>query len=146
MNNVDRAVDLFTSGLTCSQAILAIFGEPYGLDLEMATRLGRPLGGGIGRMAKTCGAVMGSVLTLGLAKQPQDEGQTRKALYADVQEFFRNFVALHGTTDCKGLLGADIGTEEGMKIVQDKMLFSKLCPVFVRDAASILEKLLKYRD
>ena len=60
MNNVERTVDLFASGLNCSQAILTVLGEPYGLDSKMAARLGRPLGGGMGRLSLTCGAVTAS--------------------------------------------------------------------------------------
>ncbi len=143
MNNAERTEDLFASGLNCSQAILTVFGEPYGLDSEMANRLGRPLGGGMGRLARTCGAVTGAVLVLGLAKDHQDEAQARKVSYSHVQELFRRFEALHGTTECRSLLGADMSTEEGLKKVQDEKLVSKLCPAFVRDAANILEKLLQ---
>ena len=75
MNNVERTVDLFASGLNCSQAILTVLGEPYGLDSEMAARLGRPLGGGMGRLSLTCGAVTAAVLVLGLAKDDPDEGR-----------------------------------------------------------------------
>ncbi|MBM3301334.1 MAG: C_GCAxxG_C_C family protein, partial [Deltaproteobacteria bacterium] len=95
MNNVERAVDFFASGLNCSQAMLTVFGEPCGLDSEMAERLGRPLGGGMGRMARTCGAVTAAVLVLGLAKNHQDEGEARKVSYSHVQELFRRFGALH---------------------------------------------------
>jgi C_GCAxxG_C_C family probable redox protein len=143
MNNVKKTVDHFPSRLNCSQAMLTVFGEPYGLDSEMAKKLGRPLGGGMGHMARTCGAVTGAVLVLGLAKDHQDEGEARKVAYSYVQEVFSRFEALHGTTECRSLLGADMSTKEGLKKVQDEKLVSKLCPAFVRDAASILEKLLK---
>ncbi len=142
MNNAERTVDLFTNGLNCSQAILTVFGEPYGLAAEMAERVGRPLGGGIGRLARTCGAVTAAVLILGLAKDDQDEGEARRVSYSHVQELFRRFEALHGTTECKSLLGADMSTAEGLKKVQDEKLVSKVCPAFVKDAANILETLL----
>jgi C_GCAxxG_C_C family probable redox protein len=143
MNNVEKTVDLFPSRLNCSQAMLTVFGESYGLDSEMAQKLGRPFGGGMGHMARTCGAVTGAVLVLGLAKDHEDEGEARKVSYSCVQELFRRFEALHGTTECRSLLGADMSTKEGWKKVQDEKLVRKLCPAFVRDAASILENLLK---
>ena len=143
MNNVERTVDLFSTGLNCSQAILTVFGESYGLDAEMAAKLGRPLGAGIGHMAKTCGAVTAAVLILGMAKDHQDEGEARKVSHACVQDLFRRFAeALHGTTECKELLGADMSTEEGLKKVQEEKLVRKVCPPFVRDTAIILEGLL----
>jgi C_GCAxxG_C_C family probable redox protein len=142
MNNVERAVDLFANGLNCSQAMLTVFGEPYGLDAKMAEKLGRPLGGGMGRLALTCGAITGAVLILGLAKGHQEEAEARKVSYSSVRELFRRFEVLHGTTACKSLLGADMSTAEGLKKIQDQQLVSKVCPVFVKDAANILESLL----
>jgi len=142
MDNVKRAVDLFMGGLNCSQAMLTVFGESYGLEPEMAAKLGRPLGGGMGHLAKTCGAVTACVLVLGMAKDHQDEAEARKASHFSVRDFFRRFEALHGTTECKDLLGTDMSTEEGLKKVQEEKLVRKVCPPFVRDAASILEDLL----
>ncbi len=142
MNNVEKTVDLFSTGLNCSQAMLTVFGEQYGLDAEMAANLGRPLGGGMGHLARTCGAVTAAVLVLGLAKDHQDEGEARKVSHACVQDLFRRFEDLHGTTECKHLLGTDMSTEEGLKRVQEEKLVRKVCPPFVRDAASILAELL----
>lgn len=143
MNNVERTADLLSTGLNCSQAILTAFGQSYGLDAEMAANLGRPLGGGMGHMARTCGAVTGAVLVLGLAKDNQDEGEARKVSHSCVQDLFRRFEALHGTTECKELLGVDMSTEEGLKKVQEEKLVRKVCPRFVRDTAGILDELLR---
>jgi C_GCAxxG_C_C family probable redox protein len=146
MNHIERTVDLFSAGLNCAQAILTVFGEPYGLDTEMAAKLGRPLGGGIGHLAKTCGALTAAALVLGMAKDGRDEGEARKASHSCVQDLFKRFAAFHGTTECKELLGADMSTEEGLKKVQEEKLVRKVCPAFVRDTASILEKLLTARS
>jgi C_GCAxxG_C_C family probable redox protein len=142
MNNIENAVELFSSGMLCSQAVLTVFGERYGLGSDEAKRLGRTLGGGMARTGRTCGAVTGAALILGLAKGDEDEGKARKITYSSVQELFRRFEAMHGTTDCKSLLGTDLDTEEGLKKAQTEQLFTKLCPGFVRDAATILEELL----
>jgi C_GCAxxG_C_C family probable redox protein len=139
MNYVERTVDLFGNGLTCSQAMLTVFGEPCGLDSEMAARLGRPLSGGMGRSGRTCGAVSAAVLILGLAKDHPEESEAKKISFHHVQELLKSFEALHGTTECRDLLGADWNTAEGLKKIQEENLVRKLCPAFVRDAAAILE-------
>ncbi|MEW6262190.1 MAG: C-GCAxxG-C-C family protein [Thermodesulfobacteriota bacterium] len=77
-----------------------------------------------------------------MAKDHQDEGEARKASYSCAKDLFQRFVALHGTTECKQLLGTDISTEEGWRKIREEKLVRKVCPPFVRDAASILEKLL----
>lgn len=142
MNNVEKAVGLFPTELNCSQAILTVFGEQHGLNAELAAKLGRPLGGGMGHLARTCGAVTAAVLILGLAKDHPDEKEARKVSFSNVQEFFRRFEDLHKTTECKALLGADMSTEEGMKKIQEQKLVPKTCPAFVKDVAIILEELL----
>ncbi len=142
MNNVERAVDLFPTKLNCSQAMLTVFGEPYGLNAKLAARLGLPLGGGMGHLARTCGAITAAVLVLGLAKDHEDEEEAKRVSFSCVQELFRSFEALHGTTECKGLLGADMSTAEGLKKVREEKLVSRVCPALVRDVATILERLL----
>ena len=146
MNEVERTVDLFGNGLNCSQAMLTVFGEPYGLDMEMVARLGRPLGGGMGRCGRTCGAVSAAVLVLGLAKDSADEAEARSVSFSNVQQLFMRFEALHGTTECREMLGADWRTEEGLRKIQEENLVKTLCPVFVRDAAKILDDLLVARS
>ena len=143
MNQVQRTVDLFASGMTCSQAMLSVFGEAYGLDLELVARLGRPLGGGMGRSGRTCGAVTAAVLLLGLANDDPDEAEARKVCFQRVQQLFQRFESLHGTAECKELLGADWNTAEGLKRIQEENLVKNRCPAFVRDTASILEELLR---
>lgn len=139
MNTVERTVDLFANGLTCSQAMLTVFGEPYGLDSEMAVRLGRTLSGGMGRSGRTCGAISAAGPILGLAKDHVEEAEAKKISFHHVQDLLKRFETLHGTTECRALLGADWNTPEGLKKIQDENLVRSLCPAFVRDAAAILE-------
>src|SRR5512146_1315677 len=75
MDQTQRTVDLFSDGMTCSQAMLTAFGGASGLDMELAARLGRPLGGGMGRSGRTCGAPTAAVLPLGLARDDEDEAE-----------------------------------------------------------------------
>lgn len=142
MNNGERAAELLNSGLNCCQSVLIVFGESYGLSPEMAKRVARAFGGGMGHLGKTCGAVTAGMMVLGLASDREDEAEAKKVSYSRVQELFKHFEALHGTTDCRALLGADVSTEDGYKQAKENELFSKVCPAFVKDAAAILEKLL----
>jgi C_GCAxxG_C_C family probable redox protein len=144
MNATQKAVHLFGNGLNCSQAILTAFGEPYGLDPENAKKLGRPWGGGLGRLGQICGAVTGAVALLGYTQSgAQDEAEARDAIYASVQELVGRFEECNGTSVCRELLGADFQTEEGQRKIKEEMLVKKLCPKFVEDVGTILEKLLK---
>ena len=68
---VHQAVDNFMQGYGCCQSVVAAFADLYGLDDEMAKRIGAGFGGGVGRMRMMCGAVSGIVVLVGL-----DCGQT----------------------------------------------------------------------
>jgi C_GCAxxG_C_C family probable redox protein len=129
MNRVEKTVDLHKNGgLNCSQAILTAFGESFGMDPETAKMLGRPLGGGIGHQALTCGYLTGAVLVLALALNNKDEGKSRKDLDKAIRVLFNRFKERYGgATTCKELLGADMTTEEGVKKILEEKLPAKHC-------------------
>ena len=134
----------FRSGFSCSQAILSAFAEQFGLDRDTALRIAAGFGGGMGRMAGTCGAVTGAYMVLGLKFGVTDaaDRQAKEALYERVREFSRRFAARHGSTTCRDLLGCDMSTPEGLARVTQEKLPATLCPPFVQSAAEILEELL----
>lgn len=142
MDHVETTVELFGSGMNCAQAILTAFGAKYGLDATSASRLGRPLGGGMGHLAGTCGALTAASLVLGLTVEREEEGESRRVTHQRVQELVRRFEAIHGTSECRELLGADMSTRVGMKKIDEEKLVPAYCPDFVRDAARILNDLL----
>ena len=143
MTKTDKAVELFQNGLNCAQAMLTVFGEPYGIDEQMARKLGRPLGGGLGRMGLSCGAVSGATLVLGLARGIKpDEAEARAEVFPAVREFIQRFHERHGSSLCRDLLGADMSTEAGAKKVKEEKLVPQVCPGVMRDAADILEDIL----
>ena len=142
-DRVGRAVGLMQEGKNCSMAVLAAFGERYGLDEETALRLGRPLGGGMGLMGLTCGAVSGGFLALGLAAdQDGAEADLRPELYAKVRELARRFEEMNGTIVCQELLGLDLNTEEGAAEAKARNLIQTHCLRFVRETAEILDKMI----
>ncbi len=142
MNRMEKAEELFNQGLNCSQAILTVYGSSFGINPEKAKQLGRPFGGGMGRLALTCGALTGAVMVLGLAKDLPVEAEARELSYGKVRELFQRFEARHGTTLCKGLLGADLSTEEGRQKAKEDQLVGKVCPGLVREVCELLDLLL----
>jgi len=144
MNRKERAEAIFKEGFSCSQAILATFSDEYGLPRETALRISQGFGGGMARMAETCGALTGAFMVLGLKHgrtRAEDEAAKEKT-YALCQEFVRRFRARHGALCCRELLGCDIGTLEGANIARDEKLHDDLCPLLIVSAAEILEDLL----
>lgn len=144
MSRKERALGHFREGFSCSQAVTAVFAEEHGLAVETALRLSQGFGGGMARLAGTCGAVTGAVLVIGLkhGRTRAGDDAAKERTYALVQELVRRFRARHGSLDCRDLLGCDIGTPEGRKRSDDAKLHEHLCPLLVGSAVDILEDVL----
>lgn len=144
MTHADRAVALFQRGFSCSQAVVAAFAADFGLPESLALRLSQPFGGGIAKSGDWCGAVTGAFLVIGL-KHGRDRAEDTAAkdkTYALVQEFVRRFEAKDGHVRCRELLGCDIGTTEGQKMIEERRLPQMRCEPLILDAVAILEDLL----
>jgi C_GCAxxG_C_C family probable redox protein len=144
ISDVDQTVACFKKGINCSQALLSTYGKHYGLDPELALKLSGAFGSGMG-MGETCGAVTGALMVIGL-KHSKAAGSRllSKDRTEDVaHEFLERFKTRHGTVSCKDLLGCDVSTSEGLKTAKQEKHFKKRCPEYVKDAALILEELLK---
>ena len=145
MNGKETALALFKEGFSCSQAIVAAYGGVYGIDRETALRVSAGFGGGMGRMAGTCGAVTGAYMVIGLkhgAMSVKDK-ERKNTTHRLVREFAERFKAVHGGLSCKELLDCDISTPAGAQRAKENKCHTTLCPKFVASAAEILEVMLK---
>lgn len=143
MDKKQHALSFFKEGFSCSQAVVSAYGEEFGLNRELALKVSSAFGGGMGRMGETCGAVTGAYMVIGL-KYGRTSVKDKKAkikTYRLVREFATRFKSLNGSTKCKELLGADMSTSEGARLVKEKKLITCLCPKFLHDAISILDEI-----
>jgi C_GCAxxG_C_C family probable redox protein len=145
MNCAERAADSFARGFNCSQSVLAAYAEQFGLTEEQALKVAGGFGGGMGRMAETCGAVTGAIMVIGLkfASTTPGDMQGKENAYAVVREFVHRFKGRNVTVLCRELLDCDISTPEGMKRAQQEKLIKKCCPKLIQDAAEILDQLIE---
>lgn len=94
-------------GYGCCQSVVAAFSDLYGLDEEMAKRVGAGFGGGVGRLRMMCGAVSGIVVLVGL-DVGQTEGSDRQGksnCYKVVQELLAKSREQNGSLICAEILG-----------------------------------------
>jgi C_GCAxxG_C_C family probable redox protein len=128
--------------MNCAQSVLLAFSEDYGLKKEDALRVAMLFGGGMGGTGRTCGAVVGAYMVMGL-KLGSDfvAEKNRELTHKMVIEFNQKFTGLHGDTTCKGILGFDVGIPAEAAMAESKGLFSSVCQIAVRDAARILEQM-----
>ena len=133
-------LNMIESKMNCAQSVLTAFSDELGLDRATALKLAGGFGGGMGRTGKTCGAVSGAYLVIGLSEsKAAREGV--EAVYAKVQEFTRRFIELHGSTSCTELLKCDLSDSTELARARVESLFTKACPVFVKGAVEIIEQL-----
>lgn len=142
--NALAAETMFKEGFGCAQAVLSCCGKSYGLPRETGCRMGSAFGGGMGLMGLTCGAVTGAFMVIGLKHAKLDVQDAKSAGEANrlVHELARRFAELHGSICCNELLGHDISTPDGLQAIVAEGLFTKKCPLLVRDAAAFVEELL----
>lgn len=143
MTRIEEAVAYFKQGYSCAQSIVAAYGPTVGLDRDTALRIASGFGGGMGRLAETCGVVTGAFMVLGLKfGTSTTEPQAKETVYALVREFAERFKACHGSIVCRDLLGCDLSTPEGAAQAREKKLFSRACPPYIETAAAILEEIM----
>ena len=136
MNYVEEAVQLFEDGYVCSQAVLAVFCEEFGLSREQAFKISISFGGGM-RKGEVCGACTGAIMALGLKY-----GDNKSKSDEMCVKFLDGFEKENGSYICRDLLGCDIRTEEGIKYAIDYNLFNEICPKMVESAARITQELI----
>jgi C_GCAxxG_C_C family probable redox protein len=141
MNRIEAALSRLAEGFNCSQAVFSSYAA--GIDEETALKIASGFGGGMGRMAGTCGAVTGAFMVLGLRfGNTSPDREAKEGVYEKVREFADRFKARNGSLLCRDLLSCDVSTPEGYDAAKESSLFTTKCPKYLRDAAEILEEIL----
>jgi C_GCAxxG_C_C family probable redox protein len=141
----DEAVEGFCNGCNCSQAVLSVHAERYGIDQATAMRIATGLGGGVGRMGGTCGTLTGAALVLGLEFGPGERGDqaAKDRTYAAASRLQRRFIEQHGSNQCRELLGRDLSIDDEYREAREAGLFKSRCPRFVETAVTLLDEIIR---
>lgn len=144
MNKTEKATATFKEGFSCSQAVFSTFAKELGADESTVLKLSDAFGGGMGRMALTCGAVAGAFMVIGLkyGRTSAHDGEAKQKTANLVREFAQKFEERNKSIVCKELLDCDISTDEGSKYAKESNLTGTICPKLVTDAVEILEEIL----
>ena len=140
-----QAAETFRSGYNCSQSVLSVFAEDFGLTKDCCLRLASPFGSGIARRQETCGAVTGAMMVIGLKHGKGENGteEDKARAYKLSQQLIAGFAERHQTICCRALLdGLDINTPEGMAEIQKRELFRYKCSKYVQDTVEMTEVIL----
>jgi len=143
-NRIDKAIEYFDKGFNCSQSVFTSYASLFGIDNRTALKLSCGFGSGMGTLQKTCGAVTGAFMIIGLnfGKWQAGDDLSKQKTYAMIKNFASEFISLHHSIDCLELLGCDISTPQGLKRAREKGIFKSKCKKYVEDAAMLIEKIV----
>ena len=162
-NVVDVAVERFTKGHSCAQAVFSAVAEQMGMDYQTAVKVSAGFGGGM-YLGSVCGAVTGGMMAIGLKHGGLGAPSIQTAVLC--RTFAERFKAQHKSVKCADLVGFDLGkidirdpdtlkklfappsTPEARKEVEAmlggrdfKAIFAS-CTGYVRDAATIVNEIV----
>jgi len=136
------AIDNFNCGNNCAQSVLLSFADDLKLDKQTAANLASGFGAGMGRLQKTCGAVTGSFMVIGLynSLHIEDSDEREQKTINLIQELEKDFSDQFGLTDCSYLVDADLKTPEGREEFKSKEMKKNICERCVGACTGWLEK------
>lgn len=139
---IEKVAADFASGLHCSQVTFAHAAAKQGFDEKDAKKIGAAFGGGMFN-GERCGAVTGALMGLGLKyghSGPEDKPNEAELMEKKAQ-LEKAFLEKYDSLLCEKILGANLGTPEGMKRVQEEKLTSG-CAELTAYVCQILDELL----
>ena len=150
MNRARKAQELFNQGYACSQAVILAFSDLIDIEEEKLSKLVLPLGGGLGRLRLTCGAINSMSMVVGiLFSNSESNEENKNNTYAIVQELVNRFIEENKTINCAELLKqAELEVQIGGKAEERTSEYyeKRPCGKIVYSAAKILEEFLKEKE
>ena len=140
----NRSVAFFDRGFNCAQSVFTPFAVEHGIDEKLALQISAAFGGGINE-GSICGAVIGAGMVIGLKYGMDAEEninakeKTAKVLATFKEKFINNFNTIY----CSELLGVEMSNSQLKKKAREQGLFRTKCPVYVKNAASILKEIVE---
>ena len=117
--------------------------QELGIESDVIPRIATPFGGGIGGRGDVCGAVVGSVMAIGLKHGREEPSQPNKHAYALAREFCRRFEQETGHLYCRDLTGMDLSTPEGVKAYRRSDVPLRVCMPLVGAAFRLALELIE---
>ena len=120
--------------------------QQLGIQSEVIPRIATAFGAGIGGGGVICGAVVGSVMAIGLKHGREEPSQPRDKAYTLAREFCQRFQEETGSLSCRELTGIDLSTPEGQQAFYSSDVPLRVCLPAIGAAFRLVMELLKRPD
>lgn len=144
MKKSEIAVNLFTEGYNCAQAVFGAFAEEIGFDKATALKIAAPFGGGFGRQREVCGAISGMLMAFGYiyGYETPETGDIKMQHYEQTRELCNKFKDINGSIICREILKtSEVGGAPSPRT--QEYYNERPCDRCVRVASEILEEFIK---
>lgn len=142
--DTEKIIVEFREEKNCSQAVLLAYADRFQINAEHAMSISAGFGGGMGRLQRTCGAVSGAYMVIGLYAGTRSLNNTERKenAYAMIRNFTSKFEEEKGTSSCAELLKCDLTSPEGKEYYEDNHLREKVCEKCIRLSIEILDQII----
>ena len=140
MSTTKVAIEIFDSGLTCTEAVAMAGMKRLGRQSDLIPRIATGFGGGLSRTKSVCGALTGGVLVLSAAFGRDKLGDDRDVLVSKVLSLVEGFRARFGGDNCFTLTGLDFNDPAAGGIYRQRV--HPQCRGYVEYVCERLDELL----
>jgi C_GCAxxG_C_C family probable redox protein len=116
--------------------------ESKNIQSEFIPKIATGLCGGISRTCGRCGAVLGAIMAINLFYGRSRPEESLESNFAVVQTLINKFESKFGSTNCKKLIGCDLGTEEGQNTFKENNLVEQ-CKDFTEEATKMAMSIIE---
>jgi len=134
---VEKSKSYFDSGYGCAESVLKAVAEYKGIESVLIPRIASGFCGGVANTGGMCGAVLGGIMALNIIYGRDKPDEDKTINYQKIQKLIKDFESKFGSTNCPGLIGCDLSTEEGKQKFSDLNLHQK-CSDFTGEATSMV--------
>lgn len=137
-----RSGELFESGLYCAESVLLAIAESKGIMSDLIPKIATGFCSGVSRTCGTCGAVSGAILAINLFTGRNAPSESVVESYSAVRKMLGMFESRFGSTNCRDLIGCDLGTEEGQDFFKSNNLREQ-CKQYTEEATGMASSVIE---
>ena len=104
-----KGKELFDSGLYCAESVLKVIADEENIESPLIPGIATGFCSGMSRTCNMCGALTGGILALNVVFCRSLSEESVEENYKAVQSLINKFENEFGTTNCRELLGCDLG-------------------------------------